>query len=458
MTASAETMVEARNGYGAAQALGEEVLPSRGMPPWLLEWKRAALDRFGALGLPTKSEEAWRFTRLGPLEEIPFLLREAESGKRLEGAATSVRTLIQDRVPVLEQEVRLVFVDGMYRPELSRVPEDERGLVACSLPEAFRAHGEALRARLEEKAADGFRALNAALFQDGAYVVASSAFGMKADPPVVHLVYVATPEGRPTAYHPRHVLVAETGARLQVVETYLGTPGPGYLVNGVTQVVLEDGARLDHVVFQAQEVQGGMHLQQVNAVVGGGAHFSSHVLGLGSEVARLDLAVRLEEEGAGADLRGVLSGNGGQHLDLHTWITHRGERTESFQDYRSVLDGRATSVFDGTIHVTHTAQKSRARQSNRNLLLSGEAVARAQPRLEIDADDVQCAHGATVGQLDPEALFYLRSRGIGLADARDLLVRGFLEEVLGTLPFPSVHDAVEQRLAATRLEKKGEST
>ncbi len=224
-------------------------------------------------------------------------------------------------------------------------------------------------------------------------------------------------------------------------------------MNGVSRVHAGAGSSVDHVILQ-EESRNAYHLQTLDVHTTAGARFGSYAIALGALRSRLDIHATLEQDGGDVTLQGVYVADEARHVDIHTEITHLGRHSGSHQTYRGVLDGRARGVFDGLIRVEHDAQKTEAKQGVRNLLLSRDAVVHAQPRLEINADDVQCAHGATIGELEPDALFYLRSRGIDREEARRLLIQAFLDDVVDTVPHPPLKKFVGQRVRAS-LETRG---
>ena len=239
-----------------------------------------------------------------------------------------------------------------------------------------------------------------------------------------------------------------------VVETYLGVSGAKYLLNGVSRVEAEAGSNVEHVVIQ-EESETGYHLLALDVRTMAGARFASHLIALGGLLSRVDITATREQDGGDVSLQGVYVARDTRHVDIHTDVTHRGRHSRSLQTYRGVLDDRARGVFDGMIRVAQNAQKTDARQSTRNLLLSSNAIVHAQPRLEIYADDVQCAHGATIGELEPEALFYLQSRGIGREEARRLLIQAFLDNVIEAMPHPPLRTFVTQRVRASLEARRG---
>jgi len=249
----------------------------------------------------------------------------------------------------------------------------------------------------------------------------------------------------PTVAHPRNLVIAGAGSQAAIVETFLGTAGEPYFTNAVTEIVLEDGAILDFSKLE-REGDSAFHVATTAVSVGRNANFTSHSISLGGALARNDLNVRLDAEGADCTLNGLFLGNGRQLLDNHTLIDHARPHGTSRELYKGILDGKSRGIFHGKIIVRPDAQKTDAMQTNKNLLLSREALVNSEPALEIFADDVKCRHGSTIGQLDAAAMFYLRSRGIGEDEARNLLVYAFASDVASRIRVAPLRELVERQL------------
>ncbi|HEV8324066.1 MAG TPA: Fe-S cluster assembly protein SufD [Myxococcota bacterium] len=324
------------------------------------------------------------------------------------------------------------------------------GVDVFPLAEALRACPEALREALVTLGDDAtgtpanpFLDLNAASFDE--VVVVRVREGAIVEAPLALRVGAGAPG---TAVHPRVLVLAGARSQLTLVETYTGGGDDASLLNAATELQLAEGAVVKHVRVQEHGV-GTFHLATLAARVARDATYDSHVVSLGGRLARLDLCVVLDGPGASCSLDGLYVGAGTQHLDHHTFVDHRTPHGTSVQKYKGIVTGAARTVFDGRVKVRRGAQKTSAHQENRNLLLSDEALAHTKPSLEIDADDVKCSHGATVGQLDEDALFYLRARGIDLALARAMLTEGFAREIFDRLPL----EPLRARLAAQALER-----
>jgi Fe-S cluster assembly protein SufD len=405
-------------------------------PAWLEPLRRAGADAIRATGLPGKHDEAWRFTSVRELGRPAYELAAAADGD------ARLRALADERFGD-DGTHRVSVVDG--RPSApSALPE---GLEVLGLAEALERGEGLVRAHLGKHAGTEFFAgLNAAMFHDG--VVVRVARGRTIEQPL-HLVHLAERGERDVVAHPRLVVVVEAGAELRLVESFLGPVGEGagrHLTNVVSEIVLEQGARLDHVLVHEGVDR---HVARVAVQQDGGSVYRSRVFTFGGSLLRLDVEATLAGEGASAELDGVYHVAGEDHVDHQLRVVHRAPRCTSRQVYRGVLDGAGEAVFDGTTVVERGAQRTEAHQENRNLLLSDAATVNTKPHLRIDADDVMCSHGATVGSLDAEQLFYLRARGVPEALARAMLTFAFLRALLEGIP----HEPTRERLTHALLER-----
>jgi Fe-S cluster assembly protein SufD len=306
----------------------------------------------------------------------------------------------------------------------------------------------ALIGRLASPDDNPFTALNTALFGDGALVRVARGTVLEAP---VHIVFVSTGDpiagnGTPLVSHPRCLVVAEPASQAVLIESYVGIPGFAGFTNAVTEIDVRDGAVVEHVRVQ-RETAGTTHIGALNARLERQAAFTSHSIALGAGLSRVDIRAVLAGEGADATLNGLYVLHGSQHADHHTLLDHAAPHGTSRELYKGVLDGAARGVFDGTVIVRPDAQKTDSRQENRNLILSPDALVDTKPTLLINADDVKCSHAATIGQMDEASLFYLRSRALGVEDARRLLVRAFIVDVLQRLSAAPLRAALEEVLA-----------
>jgi len=405
--------------------------------PWLARLRTAAMARFVEKGFPTTREEAWRKTSVARIARTAF--------KPAEGGVSGAEALAGLGLPGFHGP-QIVFVNGRWSAELSTPGAALPGLEVRSLREVLARQPERLEPLLNRVAGESgnvFADLNTAFVEDGAVVFVAP--GAVLEEPV-HLVYLSvTPEREPTVSFPRTVIVAGRGSEARLVESYGGKGGAVYLTNAVTEVVVEDGASLDHYKLQ-RESESAFHVATLAVRQERNARFTDHAISLGAALARNDIGVLFGGEGGEGTLLGLFLGDGERHLDTHTRIDHAVPHCASRELYKGILDGSARGVFDGLIVVRPGAQKTDAWQTNKNLLLSRQALVDSTPRLEILADDVKCKHGSTTGQLDPAALFYLRSRGIAEAAARALLTYAFASDLVQRIRVEPLRRAVEAYL------------
>ncbi|QRN95690.1 Fe-S cluster assembly protein SufD [Archangium violaceum] len=409
-----------------------------GAPAWLRTLRQEGIAQLARQGFPTSRNEDWKYTNVAPISGHAFCPVRTVHEAGVEAAVA--RLSLSGTGPLA------VFVDGWFVRELSRLEGAPKGLSVGSLREALSQDGEALdvvvgqRARAE---ASAFTALNAALLEEGAVVRVAPG---TVCPEPVQLLFLTRGDNTETLASPRVVVQAGENSELTLVESYVGAaPGVSF-TNAVTEVVLGAGARVTHLKLQV-ESETAFHIGALHVSQGRDSRFASHVISLGGALARNEVHAYFAAEGGECTLNGLYVGHGSQHLDNWTNLDHAHPHCTSRELYKGVLDDKARGTFHGKVLVRPDAQRTDARQSNRNLLLSEAAMADARPQLEILADDVKCAHGATVGRLDEQALFYLRSRGIPRADAEWLLTHAFATEVVSAVPLASLREQVELLLA-----------
>ena len=402
---------------------------------WLNERRGAALERANALSVPTTRDEEWRFTDLTPLTRVQ--LRTAET--RPEVAIEVARAYF-----VPEAGARLVFVDGIFAPALSEVTT-ECGVRIGTLADMLSKHASTLEPHLAQLASferDVFAALNTAHLRDAAVVIVPKNAACERP---VHLLYLATQPD--TAAYPRCLVVAETGADCTLIEDYSALTPDAYLTNAVTEIAVAPNGRIRHVKIQ-RESERAFHIAACAVRLGKNATYGSQTISLGARLSRYDLTVALDGEGAAAQIDGLALISQRQLADTHTTIDHTKPNCRSVQLHKTIVADAAHAVFNGKIHVRPGAQLTDSAQQSRNLLLSDRARVDTKPQLEIFADDVKCAHGATVGQLDSEQLFYLRSRGLPDRMARNLLTYAFGASVIERIPVRSVVERLERVVMA----------
>jgi len=415
-------------------------------PAWLRETRRAAITRFSELGFPTTRDEDWKYTNVAPIVTTPFRFIPEGEIRGIEP-----ETITPFRLGG-EDWIRLVFVDGRYSPRLSAVDGLPDGVRAGSLGEAITADAENVRTHLTRHArdADGFVALSTAFLQDGAFVYVPQ--GRVVEAPI-HLLFVTTvrPSSGEAMALPRNLIVTGPHSQATVVESHVSLLASPHLTNAVTEVVVGDGAILEHCKLQ-EEGDSAFHVGTLHVCQERDSSFSSCSLALGGGFVRNTLRVLLNGEGAVCGLNGLYVLGGRQHVDNHVTVDHAKPHCTSRQLYKGILDGRSRAVFNGRIIVRRGAQKTDAHQTNKNLLLSDGPEVNSKPWLEIFTDDVKCSHGAADGQLAEDAIFYLRSRGLGEDVARTLLTYGFANEVVERLRIEAIRTHVDTLLMA-RIQK-----
>jgi Fe-S cluster assembly protein SufD len=409
-------------------------------PRWLQDLRARAATTFAELGFPTTRDEEWRFTSVAPIAGAEFQPADT-AGVRL--AQAELDGFVYANAPH-----RLVILNGRFSPELSRFGALPRGVRAGSLAAAVSEHPEAVQRYLGQLAhfsTRAFSALNTALAVDGAYVYIPD--GVILEEPL-QLLFVTTPSsGVPLMASARTLIVAGDRSQSCIVETYVGPRGSVYFTNAVTEVALGEGAVMDHYKVQ-EESQDAFHVASMHVHAVRASNFSSHSFSLGGRLVRNDVDAHLDGEGAEATLNGLYLADGERHVDNHTAIDHAKAHCPSHEIYKGILGGRARAVFNGKILVRQDAQKTDAKQTNRALLLTDDASINTKPQLEIFADDVKCTHGAAIGQLDEDAIFYLRARGLTYAEARDMLIHAFAGEILDRVQVEPLRVALEAELYA----------
>ena len=415
------------------------------LPGALASLRDDAFSCFDRLGFPTTRLEDWRFTNIAPIAEKPFV---APTG----GSAYSRADLDALHLPRLDGP-ELVFVNGTFAPALSTTDGLPAGVRTRSLATVLAEHHDDAAvetlashvgrlARIESQA---FTALNTAFLRDGAVVEVDP--GVVVDTPI-HLLFVTKSGAERVLSQPRVLVVAGAHSQVRVVESHAGDGEMPYLSNAVTEISVGDHAVIDHYTL-VREAEAAFRIGSLSVALGRASTFSSHTITLGGAIVRNTAHVVLAGEGGECTLNGLYLTTRRQLVDNQTTIDHAQPHCDSHELYKGILEGRSRAVFNGKIIVRLDAQKTDAKQSNKTLLLSEDAQITTKPQLEIFADDVKCTHGATVGQLDQDALFYLRSRGLSLDQARQLLIHAFAADLLGHIKV----EAIRIQLDALLLER-----
>ncbi len=421
-------VAERHEAYVEAYEAATKNAPASG---WLRAARDAAMRQFAERGFPTTRHEDWRFTNISPIADTAF-----EAAGPMPTAAQVASHLFPDANAHVA-----VIAAGAFSAELSSLDGLPQGVTVGSLAEAIRGGGDAVRALATIGTGDHpFTWLNTGLFTDGVFIHVPA--GVIVDRPV-H-VHVASDAGTtPVATHPRILIVAGENSQVTIIESYGGPEGQKYFTNTVTEASVAAGAIVHHVKVQ-RESRKAFHVAGTFARLDRGSVFASHSISLGGAIVRNDISAVLDGEGGEATLNGLYIADGDRLVDNHTVIDHAKAHCPSHELYKGVMGGKARAVFNGKIFVRQDAQKTNAKQTNKALLLSDDAQINTKPQLEIFADDVKCTHGAAIGQLDEDALFYLRARGIGRHAARDLLIRAFAGEVIDQVTPESIRPRLEQ--------------
>ncbi len=414
-------------------------------PSWVYPLRKAGMARFADAGFPTTQMEDWRFTNVAAIGKLPFRPAwepHTQGVTREHVAALTFGSL---------DAHRLVFVDGHFAPEFSSPASDEGGLTAINLSRALREQPQLLEKHLSRYASideeSSFTALNTAFFQDGAFVHVRARNRVTKP---VHLLYLTTGGESGATTQLRNLIIVEEGSQVCVLENYASLTDGAYFTNAVTELVAGDNAELEHVKFQDESLSS-YHMAGISAVLGRNSNVILHSIATGAKISRNNIRTKLDGEGLECILNGLYLTKKDQLADHHMVVEHAKPNCNSHEYYNGILDGKSKGVFHGRILVRQIAQKTDAKQTNKNLLLSDDATVDTKPQLEIYADDVKCTHGATVGQLNEESIFYLRTRGIGLKTARRMLIHAFAGEIIERIRNPLAREELD-KVVWDRLE------
>ncbi len=416
---------------------------------WLENLRDDAGSRFEALNLPTTHDEEWKYTNITPLLKLPLRHSTDLDSSHVTREQLEPFTFAEARTSLL------VFVNGAFAEELSDLSGIPSGVVVGSIGRLPTEQTSILREHLGTYAPyrdDALVALNTALLADGACVFIPEDVVIESP---IHVLFISSASETINAAYPRILLIAGRGSIATVIESYVSTDEQVYFTNAVTEVLVAEHARLDHYRLQ-EESENAFHIGTTEVLQEGASFYNSCAISLGARLARHNLSLALNGERSESVVNGLYVASEGQHADSHTSIDHRRPNCASHQLYKGILDGTGRAVFSGKIFVREGALHTDARQLNKNLLLSDQASVDTKPQLEIFADDVKCAHGATVGQLEDEELFYLASRGINLERARALLTYGFAEDVIRKIPLGSVRGQLD-RIVLDKLHQSLEA-
>jgi Fe-S cluster assembly protein SufD len=440
-----------RNYLDAYHTLGADA--SR-QPAWLRGLRERGFARFCEVGFPTTKNEDWRFTNVNAIAQTPFQL--ARDARRSE--ATYSDTLDACRIP--GAACQLVFLNGRFASELSDVGNLPPGVRAGSLAQTIAQDSASLEpylGRYLNIERDAFSALNTAFIEDGAYVYLPRGTVLEAP---ICILFISLPGNDPEMTNPRNLIVAENATEASIVEDYVSLGSGISFSNVVTELVAGEDAVISHYMIEREDRQA-FNVSTLRSQQARSSNVSSHSVLLGGGLVRNNIHPVLAGEGGECLINGLFIGNGRQHMDNYMLVEHASPHCGSRQFYNGILDGHSHGVFHGRIIVHKDAQKTDAKQTNRNLLLSDDAQIDTKPQLEIYADDVKCTHGATIGQVEENALFYMRSRGIEETEARSLLLLAFANECLDRMKSAPVRDylrdLVQGWLPGTSASTNGKS-
>ena len=413
-------------------------------PSWLFPLRKSGIVRFAEMGFPTLNDEDWRYTNVAPIAKLPFrpIFKSSAEGLTLESVAKFTFGSLS--------AIRLVFVNGHFVDALSTQPALPEGITVSSLAQALTiqpAQVEKQLGRNLQSQENAFAALNTAFFLDGGYVHVPA--GKVLETPV-HLLFISTTRENGSTSHPRNLLVVDDHAQATVIESYVSTVDGAYVTNAVTEIIAGEGAVLEHCKLQDESLSA-YHLATIHAQLAKGSNVVSHSFAAGARLSRNSIRTHLSGEGVECVLNGLYLTKGDQLADHHMVVEHAEPHCNSHEYFNGILDGRSRGVFHGRILVRQIAQKTDAKQTNKNLLLSEDAGVDTKPQLEIYADDVKCTHGATIGQLNDESIFYLRARGIGADTARRMLIHAFAGEIIERIRHSATREVLD-KVVWDRLE------
>ena len=414
-------------------------------PTWLLPLRKAGIASFTEQGFPTLQHEDWRFTNVAPIAKLPF----NPVFEAMDGAAT--REAVNRAAFAGLSGSRLVFIDGHFSGNLSSLRPQPAGVRIVNLATALERDADLVEKHLGCYAQTGdnaFAALNQAFFLDGAFIYVPAGVVVAES---VQLIFISSAKQTGAAVHPRNLIIAEANSKITVIESYLSAGEAPGLTNAVTELVAGAGAAVELLKLQDEAAEA-FHVATIQGQFGRDSKVNVHSFALGARLSRNNIRAKLAGEGLECVLNGLYLTKNEQLADHHMIVEHAEPRCASHEYFNGILDDKSKGVFHGRIYVHQIAQKTDAKQTNKNLLLSDDATVDTKPQLEIYADDVKCTHGATVGQLNEESIFYLRSRGLGADTARRMLIHAFAGEIIERVRCEPAREELD-RIVWDRLEQ-----
>jgi Fe-S cluster assembly protein SufD len=413
-------------------------------PAWLAPLRQAGMASFAEQGIPTTRQEDWRYTNVASIAALPL---EAARTAAVNGAESK---LLGEAPFAKLPGARLVFVNGFFAPKLSRSASLPQGARVENLSAALAKDSALIEQHLGKYAVtrdNAFAALNQGLFAEGAFIFVPDNVEI-AEP--VQVVYISSAKQNGETSQPRNLFIAGANSKVTIIESYLSASKAAYFTNAVTEIVAGDNASVEHVKLQ-DEAAGAFHMATIAGEFGRASNVNVHSFALGAKISRNNIRTKLAGEHLECILNGLYLTRDEQVADHHMVVEHAQPHCASHEYFNGILDDKSRGVFHGRIYVHPLAQKTDAKQTNKNLLLSDDATADTKPQLEIYADDVKCTHGATIGQLNPESIFYLRARGIPKKTARCMLIHAFAGEIVERVKCAPVREELNQ-LVWDRLE------
>jgi Fe-S cluster assembly protein SufD len=442
------TLTEKDNGYqnGFSEYIKDTASAD---PDWLKSIREEGISKFAELGFPTTRDEDWRFTNVAPIARATFEI--SRNGYIDPSPEDLAKFMFEGKT-----SGTLVFINGVYAPELSKTESLPEGVVVSNLAQALIQNEDLVKKHLAKYAdikEEAFTALNNAFFEDGGFIYIPR--GTILENPV-HLLYISVSGDKPRVTSPRNLIIAEDNAQANVVEQYVSLEESVYFSNVVTELIVGENSTIGHYLIECESKKS-FNVSTLRAQQDRHSNIRSHSVLLGGAIVRNNIHPVLGGEGCDSLINGLFMSTGRQHMDNYMKVEHVSPHSDSRQFYNGVLDGRSRGVFHGRIIVHEDAQKTDAKQTNLNLLLSDHAQIDTKPQLEIYADDVKCTHGATIGQIDEDAIFYLRSRGISREASRDIILNAFTNQTLDSMNVESVRNYCSALVAQWFSDRNAES-
>ncbi|NWF51038.1 MAG: Fe-S cluster assembly protein SufD [Ignavibacteriaceae bacterium] len=397
--------------------------------------RKSAFEEFRKLPLPTQKDEEWKYTNISPLLDYNF----SRSAKKTDVSPDAVSKFLFDKM----EHSLIVFINGRFSSELSKLTDIPKGVVIGSINEAIKENNPIVMKHLAQYAGfknNIFTALSTAYTIDGAFIYVPDGINV-ADP--VHIIFLTRAGNEKIITQPRNLFIAGKNSRISIIEHYVSDEASVYFTNAVTEIVAGENGIVDHIKLQEESINS-FHISRMEVDQERNSNFSSHLISYGAEISRNDFNTRFNDQGGECMLNGLFLINGEQLFDAHTMIDHAKPHCKSHEHYKGILQDKSKGVFNGKVMVRQDAQKTNAFQQNNTILLSDNAVMNSKPQLEIFADDVKCSHGATIGKLDENSMFYLKSRGIGDEAATAMLIHAFASDVITSIKIEALRDYIEE--------------